>query len=244
MSDARRPDVRDRLLAAGRELTRATSPEMILPGVRAACEAAGVSASSFYWHYDDASAYWLDLLASASDHDPVRDFSARMQEALVDAAERIKADPTVAVQANASLAAMDAEFHATAGVDALRLQLALLGVAQDDGPLSEAIRALYRELYAVIRAFHVAGYEVLLDAWGRAPRDPFSFESISTTITAMADGMLVRSLFDDDSDLITLFEDAITALLASVTRRIEDTDDLPTFLDAHFRRDHSDVGIE
>lgn len=169
MTEGRRPDVRERLLAAGRELTRATTPAALLPGVRAACEAAGVSPSSFYWHYDDASAYWLELLRSASAHDPVRDFAARMQEALLDAASRIRTDPSVAVQAIAALAASDLEFHESIGIDALRLQLALLGVAQDDGPLSRAIEELYRELYGLILQLHVAGYQVLLDAWGASP---------------------------------------------------------------------------
>lgn len=230
-----RIEAAERLLDAGRALLRATSPATLLPGVRAVCDAAGMSSGSFYWQYPDASTYWSELLQAMSATDPVREFAVRMEEGLLAGAEAIRADPSVAVSTIAALAATDVEFHATHGIDALRLQLALLGVAQDDGPLSQAVLALYRDLYATIQEHHVAGYEVLLSAWGRVPRDPFSYASMSVTITAVADGMLMRTLFDTTNDLLTLFEDSISALLASITRRIGDERDLFGFMDDEFR---------
>lgn len=229
-----RAEAAQRLLDAGRALTTATTPADLLPKVRAVCHAAGVSPSTFYWHFQDAEAYWRELIRDLLQHDPVRDFAGKMQEALASAADAIRADPSVAVPTIAALASSDLDFHRQEGVDALRLQLALTGVAQDDGPLTRVILEEYRALYDVISDAHVRGYHLLLGAWGRVPREPFDFQSLSVTITALADGMLMRGLFDTESDLVTLFEDGIAALLATATRRVEDGDDLPSFLDEQF----------
>lgn len=224
-------DVRARALAEGRRLAGTDrSPERALPRVRAVLDGSGVSTSSFYWHFRDGQHYWAELLRSIGEHDPVRAFADELRAALEAAGDAIRADPAVAVPTIAALASADLEFH-RAAPEPLQLQLALLGACRPDDPLSDVVREVYLDLYGAIEQAHVAGYELLLAAWGRVPREPFSFRSLSITITAMADGFLVRGLFDGATDLVTLFEDAIGALLASSTRRVGEPVDLPRLLD-------------
>lgn len=209
--------VADRLLQAGRELLEVTELPTLLPGVRAVCKAAGVATSSFYWAFPDLEGYWIELLRSIADNDIVLSYVPETGALLDAAAAAVEEDPSALLEMVRQLAASNLEFHQGDGRAAFRLQLLLMGAGGAPPELAEAVRSEYRRLYGVIREIHDAAYARLLTAAGRTPREPFTIGSISIAITALADGLLLRGLLEDGTDVVTVFEDAVTALLAIAT---------------------------
>jgi AcrR family transcriptional regulator len=218
------------LLQAGHDLLAATPASGVLPGVRAVCQAAGVSTSSFYWCFENAEAFWRALVASIAAYDVLPEYSAETAELLDAAAAAIREDRSVAPTLIRSLAAENLEFHLGEGVSATLLQLLLIGVAHDDSDLAETVRSEYRALYRSIRAAQDPAYERLLQEWGRRPREPFTVGSLSILLTALADGLILRGLLRDETDVRTLFEDAVLALLAAATAAEDDERDLAAYL--------------
>jgi len=49
---------------------------------------------------------------------------------------------------------------------------------------------------------------------------------VAITITAVADGLMLRRGFDVDLDVITLFEDTVRSLIPTLSRRVGAPDDL------------------
>ncbi len=86
--------------------------------------------------------------------------------------------------------------------------------------------AAMSQLYEHVTQVQVIGYEALLDAWGREPRPPYDLRTVAVTITAVADGLLLRRGFEPDLDVTTLFEDAVRSLIPTLSRRIGAPDDL------------------
>jgi len=60
--------------------------------------------------------------------------------------------------------------------------------------------------------------EALLGAWSREVRPPFTIADVVTLLLALTDGLCVRGAFDPHAAPVSLFEDALLALVASVTR--------------------------
>jgi hypothetical protein len=92
-----------------------------------------------------------------------------------------------------------------------------------------------RQLYEHVTQVQVVGYEELLAAWGREPRPPYNLRTIAITITAIADGLVSRRLFEPDLDVTTLFEDAVRSLIPTLSRRKGAPDDLDEALRRSYR---------
>jgi AcrR family transcriptional regulator len=225
-----RDGTRAQLLRTGHELLAATPVSGVLPGVRAVCQASGVATSSFYWCFENVDAFWRALVASIAAHDSLPEYSEETAELLDAAAAAIREDRSAAPALIRTLAAGNLEHHLGEGRTEVELQLLLLGAAHEDGGLADTVRAEYRALYDAIRAAHDGAYERLLKEWGRRPREPFTVGSISILLTALADGLLLRGLLRDGTDVHTLFEDAVVGLLAAATTAADDDRDLAAFL--------------
>lgn len=235
-------DVASRLLEAGRDLLGTTDLPTLLPGVRAVCKAAGVATSSFYWAFPDVEAFWAELLRTIADNDIVLAYVPETVTLLEAAAAEIRADRTALLPVVRATAAANLEFHLQEGRAAFQLQLMLLGANGGPPELSDTVRAQYRRLYASIHELHDAAYDRFLDASGRVPREPFTVRSISIVLTALADGLLLRALLEEGTDVVTLYEDAVTALLAVVTAGDDGGADLGSVLSSALGGDGTDPG--
>lgn len=110
-----------------------------------------------------------------------------------------------------------------------RVQVALWARHGSDAAVAAALGASYREM--TVR--YVEVYESVLHAYGRTWREPFDAPTFATLLTALAEGLAMRSAVDPESTPADLSPDAtstasswelfglsIAVLLASVTRPV------------------------
>lgn len=219
------PPARNSLLAAGAALVNERRTGEVLPGVREVCQRAGRSTAVFYGHFASLAAYHDALVDELLTTDVAFEVMAKTMDLLAQVTQKIRTGPPEDIpRLIASVAAANIDAQLEIGMPDFRMRLLLQATAEDQAH-AQAQRAL-RRLYDHVTQVQVVGYDALLDAWGREPRPPYDLRTIAITITAVADGLLVRRGFEPDLDVTTLFEDAVRSLIPTLSRRVGAPDDL------------------
>ncbi len=216
---------RSSLLEAGAALVNERRTGEVLPGVREVCQRAGRSTAVFYGHFASLAAYHDALIDQLLTNDVAFEVMAKTMDLLAHVTEKIRTGPAADIpRLIASVAAANIDAQLSIGMPNFRTRL-LLQATADDRAHQQAQAAL-RRLYEHVTQVQVIGYEALLDAWGREPRPPYDLRTVAITLTAVADGLLVRRGFEPALDVTTLFEDAVRSLIPTLTRRVGTPDDL------------------
>lgn len=213
------------LLDAGAALVQQRRTGEVLPGVREVCQVAGRSTAVFYGQFENLAAFHDALIDQLLSTDVAFEVMAQTMELLAEVTVKIRTGPADDIpRLIASVAAANMEGQLAIGIPAFRARLIFLATA-DDRARRQGITAL-RRLYDHVTQVQIIGYEALLDAWGREPRPPYDLRTVAITITAVADGLVLRRQFDPELDVVTLFEDAVRSLIPTLSRRIGTPDDL------------------
>ena len=216
---------RSSLLEAGAALVNERRTGEVLPGVREVCQRAGRSTAVFYGHFASLAAYHDALIDQLLTTDVAYEVMAKTMDLLAQVTEKIRTGPADDIpRLIASVAAANIDAQLAIGMPNFRMRL-LLQATADDRAHRQAQVAL-RQLYEHVTQVQVIGYEALLDAWEREPRPPYDLRTVAITLTAVADGLLVRRGFEPDLDVTTLFEDAVRSLIPTLSRRVGTPDDL------------------
>ncbi len=219
------PPARISLLEAGAALVNERRTGEVLPGVREVCQRAGRSTAVFYGHFASLAVYHDALIDELLTTDVAFEVMAKTMDLLAEVTEKIRTEPASDIpRLIASIAAANIGAQLEIGMPDFRTRLLLQATAKDRAHAQA--QAALRRLYEHVTEVQVVGYDALLDAWHREPRPPYDLRTIAITITAVADGLLVRRGFEPDLDVITLFEDAVRSLIPTLTRRIGHADDL------------------
>lgn len=196
------PDARTRLLDAVAPLHESLPLAALLRGIHPGLLAsqARVSRTSYYAHWSAPEAFWLDLVEHVCAHtlDPVQARDRRPAGDLDLSTAR-----TLTRQA----------FQQRAG-SANRRLLMLLWSKSNDRAVGEALRRGYADVTESLAEPVAAMFE----AWRREARPPFTNADIVTLVIAIADGLFVRAGFDPHAAPVSLFEDALLAVVAALTR--------------------------
>ena len=227
---------RESLLGAGASLVLERRTGEVLPGVREVCQRAGRSTAVFYGHFENLADFHGALLEQLLSTDVAFEVMARTMELLAEVSQKIRVCPPDDIpRLIASVAAANMQGQLAIGLPAFRSRLLIMGTADD--PARRHGTAALRRLYDHVIEVQIIGYKELLDAWGREPRPPYDLRTIAMTITALADGLVLRRCFDPDLDITTLFEDAVRSLIPTLSRRIGTPDDLDEALRRSYRPD-------
>ncbi|MEO5680002.1 MAG: hypothetical protein ABIS47_10075, partial [Acidimicrobiales bacterium] len=223
------PTPRASLLDAGSALVSERRTGEVLPGVREVCQRAGRSTAVFYGHFENLAAYHDALIDQMLSTDVGFEVMATTMDLLTEVTGKIRTGPPEDIpRLIASVAAANIDALLEIGMTAFRNRLLLLATA-DDQARRRAVMAL-QSLYDHLIEVQIVGYAALFDAWGREPRPPYDLRTVAITVTALADGLLVRHGFEPDFDVTTIFEDAVRSLVPTLTRRIGAPDDLDDVL--------------
>jgi len=226
------------LLDAGAALVLERRTGEVLPGLREVCHKAGRSTAVFYGHFENLAAYHDALLDQLLSTDVAFEVMARTMGLLAEVTEMIRSGPADDIpRLIASVAAANMDGQLAIGMPTFQSRLLYLATA-DDRARRHALAAL-RQLYEHVTQVQIMGYEALLEAWGREPRPPYDLRTVAITITAVADGLLLRRGFEPDLDVTTLFEDAVRSLIPTLSRPIGTPDDLDEALRRSYRPQRS-----
>ena len=227
---------RSSLLDAGVSLVQERRTGEVLPGVREVCQRAGRSTAVFYGHFENLAAFHDELIDQLLSTDVAFEVMAQTMELLAEVTQKIRTCPPDDIpRLIASVAAANMEGQLAIGLPSFRARQLFVGTA-DDRARRHAMAAM-RQLFEHITQVQIVGYEALLDAWGREPRPPYDLRTVAITITAVADGLVLRRGFEPDLDITTLFEDAVRSLIPTLSRRIGTPDDLDEALRRSYRPD-------
>jgi AcrR family transcriptional regulator len=216
---------RQSLLAAGAAVVEARHTSEVLPGVREVCSRAARSTAVFYGHFENLAAFHDALIDQLLSTDVAFTVMAETMELLAEVTEKIRSGPADDIpRLIASVAAANMDGQLAIGMQAFRARLLFMSTAEDRAR-RHAMIAL-RRLYDHVTDVQVLGYDALLRTWGREPRPPYDLRTIAITITAVADGLVSRHLFEPELDVTTLFEDAVRSLIPTLSRRVGAPDDL------------------
>jgi AcrR family transcriptional regulator len=229
------------LLEAGAAIVHERRTGEVLPGVREVCLRAGRSTAVFYGHFENLAAFHDALIDELLSTDVAFEVMAKTMDLLAQVTQKIRVCPADDIpRLIASVAAANMDGQLAIGVPAFRARQLFVATA-DDRARAHAMAAM-RRLYDHVIEVQIIGYAALLDAWGREPRPPYDLRTISITITAVADGLMLRRGFEPDLDVTTLFEDAVRSLIPTLSRRIGAPDDLDEALRRSYHPDASDEG--
>jgi AcrR family transcriptional regulator len=217
------------LLAAGAELLREQPVGRLLDQVTApeVARRAGRTIGAFYHHWADQDSYRMDLLESvlAPETLPTQETVSDVEAALM-----LAAAPDEIVRRNGR-ANLVAGLHRPE----LALTIALSALARRDEPTRE----LLHKQYVILNDSLVPTYGALFAANGWAPRPPFTLRDISTVITALVEGLVVRAVAEpeavpfalpdeagvprdpDDEHAWDLFSVTLAALLPTMTMPVD-----------------------
>jgi len=227
---------RQSLLEAGASLVLERRTGEVLPGVREVCQRAGRSTAVFYGHFENLAAFHEVLLEELLSTDVAFEVMAQTMELLAEVTQKIRTCPPDDIpRLIASVAAANMQGQLAIGLPSFRSRLLIMSTAEDQAR-RQGVIAL-RRLYEHVTEVQIIGYKALLDAWGREPRPPYDLRSVSITITAVADGLVMRRCFEPNLDITTLFEDAVRSLIPTLSRRIGTPDDLDEALRRSYHPD-------
>ncbi|WP_066913367.1 TetR/AcrR family transcriptional regulator [Millisia brevis] len=203
---------RDRLLSAGREILAKGEADLLAGGltIDQVSRRAGVSTQTFHNTFPrrngvGSKARYLDeltrtLLADAASVAAAPDPSD--QEA-----PPPDGDPRKLIRE-----ASRREYLRLSGDQALQLRLVASALLASDRTVAAAVRRQYADHGTAVRA----SYDETFQQWGAVLRRPFTVESLAVVVTALAEGLVLRSRFDPDAVPEELFGEAVLALMASV----------------------------
>lgn len=212
---------RGRLLDAGFRMWVDEPPVVLFGGftVSRVARAAGVTRATFYSYWPTTEAYVADLV----DHLAIYT-SAGYDKAVASAAGQVGTAGSDVV--SQLLAACDLEFALLLDDPALRVRLGFLS-QMDDPDLAEHLRARYRDA----EALKIANYTAVIDGWGREPRPPLDHAKLQAVFAMLGDAMVARHVIDPEGMPAELYGQVVLAMLMMLTRRIDDTRDLPRLVD-------------
>ncbi|MDL9944551.1 TetR/AcrR family transcriptional regulator [Gordonia sp. ABSL11-1] len=190
--------------------------ELLMAGLRIeqVAAAAGVSTQTFHNAYPRGSraaggkAQFIDELL----HSIVPDSSSPPDAMIADMFERTRVgadgDPRVWIrdlvdQANAYLR-QDTSTP---------LRLRITAYAAPDGPSARAVHDQYKVVTAAVIAAQAAAFTRL---GGLSLRQPFSMRTVAVALTALAEGLVLRTQYDPESVPDNLLGDSVVALLSAV----------------------------
>ena len=231
---------RDSLLRAGAALVHERTTGEVLPGVREVCQRAGRSTAVFYGHFENLAAYHDALIEQLLSTDVAFQVMADTMQLLAEVTEKIRTGPADDIpRLIASVAAANMDGQLAIGIPAFKARQLFVATA-DDRARRHAMAAM-RRLYEHVTDVQIVGYEALLEAWGREPRPPYDLRTIAITVTAVADGLMLRKGFEPDLDVTTLFEDAVRSMIPTLSRRVGAPDDLDAALQRSYRPHSPDI---
>jgi AcrR family transcriptional regulator len=218
---ATRSPTRGRLLDAGFRMWVDEPPVVLFGGftVSRVARAAGVTRATFYSYWPSTEAYLADLVDHLATYT-----SVGYDKAVAAAAGQVgNAGSDVVSQL---LAACDREFAIILEDPALRVRMAFLS-QMDDPDVAAQLRARYRDA----EALKVTNYTAVIDGWGREPRPPLDQERLQAVFAMLGDAMVARHVIDPEVMPAELYGQVVLAMLMMLTRRIDDTRDLPRLVD-------------
>lgn len=175
----------------------------IHPGAVAA--RARVSRTSYYAHWNEPDAFWGDVVAHVCASGlPDLELLLRRGQTLSDLS---------------GVRAMSRQQFQRRSAAPERRMLMLLWSKSND-PL---VGAVLRDRYRAMAASFEPRFAALLGAWDREVRAPFSLGDVVTLVSALADGLMARASFDAHTAPVSLFEDALVAFFATLTRSRDST---------------------
>ncbi len=109
-------------------------------------------------------------------------------------------------------AVCDSCFQEVGHAAATRAGIAVLALASGH---KEAMGSL-KHAYGVYDSIGTRAYDAVIARWGASLRAPFSAQLVAVTLTAIVQGLVLRSLADPDAVPDDLFGNVVIALLSSV----------------------------
>jgi AcrR family transcriptional regulator len=216
----RRSAARERMLQAGLDAWIADPPPTPFENleVRDVVAAAGRTNGAFYNLWPSVEEYRRDLLRWVLDPSSFGTVT-NADELITAAAEAIRAseDPIPLVRIIAQTV-VEANINVASVRTVALVQYASLVSAQGEGADHAAARKALQDSYQGISDFYDPAYTEILAAWRRRVRPPWDTTSASMAMTALIDGYIMRSLFDDSSMVgPDVFADALLAIITSLT---------------------------
>lgn len=173
--------------------------------------------SRFYRQFDAKSDAVLEILRAAIRPDrseltdglvaQMSDIAAKTDDAEGETDDETRPSDFVAALGNAY-------FSQSVGDDVMTLQMLAWVAAGEHHAIKDDFVALYESLDE--RAGR--GLSAMIESWGREPIEPFTWSSISTTFTALTEGLLLRHAVDPDSVDTTMLGEIAMCLVSSMTR--------------------------
>lgn len=198
---------RDLLLNDGDILQRLMTIEQVV-------DRAGISNTTFYKCYPGGStgtvggkAKFYDELLKSLVEDQKRARLGLLYEELRASLVESGGDPRAAIR---RLARWD--YEQVRSDPAFRTFLLISALGQGHKQAVSAIRVEYAEL----TDHGKLGYEQILAHWGATLRKPFNTQTLAVLLTAVVEGLALRSLLDPDAVPDELFGDAVVAIAAAV----------------------------
>lgn len=214
--------VRERLLSAGREILARGDADLLAGGltIDQVSERAGVSTQTFHNTFPrrngvGSKARYLDELTRTllADSSPASEIAGDDGEPTL-----ADGDPRKVIRA-----AGHREFQRLRADQALQLRLVACALLPTDRTAAAAVRRHYGDAGAAVGA----SYDETFQQWGAVLRRPFTVESLAVVVTALAEGLVLRSRFDPEAVPEGLLGEAVLALMASVV----DIDDRHSHID-------------
>ncbi|CAM2967990.1 TetR family transcriptional regulator [Skermania piniformis] len=213
----RRVPTRSLLLEAGRRVLASSDEGLLLSGltVDQVAESAGLSGQTFHTAFSTRSgagvvggkaAFIAELLDTLLDHrDPK--LRARVEDVVAAQSAAAIGDPRQLVR---DICRWD--YERVRDEEDTQLRIVACAVARDNKRAVRSVKASYSDL---LRIAHETT-EGMLRSWGASLRQPFTLDKLAVVMTALVEGLVLRSRFDPEAVSPELFGDAVLALFASI----------------------------
>ncbi|MFJ1768432.1 TetR family transcriptional regulator [Amycolatopsis sp. NPDC088138] len=198
---------RQRMLDAGAEILLRDGMKILERGipVEDVAARAGLSKNTFFNVFQSKEKYLDELIVSLSavQEDVTSELSTMIDRVLLDS----QGDLHSTVRA-----VCDWDFQTVKHDPGTLAQLAVFLLGRKH---PEAMRGL-REVYARYDNTTMLAYERILASWGASMRKPFSSKLVAVALTALVEGLALRSIFDPEAVPDDLFGDLTIALIAAI----------------------------
>lgn len=226
----KRQRTRDSLLRAGRDILTATPVGGLAAHVRSGevAKRANMSVGSLYYHWLSQDDYLLDL---------VEYVLATMSEERAKHAHHQACDLFTAARAGgASLATATREAGNQVFADlqddpSVYVQLTLWAAHREDQEISDRLKDMYER----VEEHWIPKLDETNERQGRRWRPPFDAKAMMTTMTALAEGLLLRSKVDPDAvpdsthdgEVWSQFATTVIGLYLTMTAPVDESSDQP-----------------
>lgn len=217
MATASSASTRERLLTAGRELLVEIDVNILTSGllVEHVAERAGLSTQTFYNIYPRRSesgvvggkAAFLDELLSSLLPRRESDIQQRVQSELINRSAEASGDPRRIIR---DVCRWD--FERVRDSPETQLRFVVCAVAADHREAVARIQSHYNDIVHIANETNSG----MLRAWSASLRQPFTLDRLAVVLSALVEGLVLRSRFDPDAVPSDLFGEAVVALLGSI----------------------------